>query len=86
MKITPMNNQVIVKPFEKSNETKSGITLVFANEGKPVKGEVISIGGKVQEVSVKDVIIFKKYAPDEIEIEGEKLLILSEMDVLAIIK
>lgn len=75
--------------------TKSGIVLPdSAEKEKPVKGKVLVTGpGKMNErgelipMSVKagDTVLFKKYGPDEIEIEGKKYLVGDEDDVIAII-
>ena len=75
--------------------TKSGIVLPDnAEKEKPVKGKVLVTGpGKVNEkgefiqMSVKagDVVLFKKYGPDEIEIDGKKYLVGDEDDIIAII-
>lgn len=76
--------------------TKSGIVLPdTAEKEKPIKGRVLSVGpGKVNEqgvrtplsVKVGDTVLFKKYGPDEIEIDGKKYLVGDEEDILAIIE
>ena len=96
MKLRPLNNQIVVKPSPKEEVTKSGIVLPETAKGeKPAQGEVVAIGdGKLLDsgarapftVKVGDKIMFKKYAADEIEVEGTKFLVLSENDVLAIIE
>ncbi len=86
MNIKPMNAQIIVKPYKKPSETESGFILSVSEEGKPVQGEIVAIGDKVADVAIGDIIFFKKYVPDEIEIEREMFLILSEKDVLAVVK
>lgn len=75
--------------------TKSGIVLPeTAEKEKPVRGKVVAVGpGKLDErgqrlpmsVKVGDLVLFKKYGPDEIEIDGKKLLVGEEDDILAII-
>ena len=76
--------------------TKSGIVLPdTAEKEKPIKGKVVSVGpGKFDEdgekripmsVKVGDIVLFKKYGPDEIEIDGKKYLVGDEDDILAII-
>ena len=76
--------------------TKSGIVLPdTAEREKPVKGKVLAIGpGKMNEkgertpmsVKVGDTVLFKKYGPDEIELEGKKYLVGEEEDILAILE
>lgn len=76
--------------------TKGGIVIPdTAEKEKPIKGKVLSIGpGKLNEkgermqmsVKVGDTVLFKKYGPDEIEIDGKKYLVGDEDDILAIIE
>jgi chaperonin GroES len=94
--LKPLNNNLIVKPVAKEEVTKSGIVLPDTGKGeRPERGEVIAIGtGKLLEngtraamsVKVGDQIVFKKYTPDEIKIDEETYLVVSEHDVLAIIE
>lgn len=96
MKLKPLFNQVIIKPAIQEEITKSGIVLPGSvDKERPEKGEVLAVGpGKILEngqilamsVKVGDQVIFKKYSPDEIKIDGEELLILSESDIVAIIE
>lgn len=95
MKLRPLSNHVIVKAAAQEEMTKSGIVLPGASEKeRPEKGEIIAVGpGKQLEsgqlapmnVKVGDQIVFKKYSPDEIKIDGEEYLILAESDIVAII-
>ena len=76
--------------------TKSGIVLPdSAEKERPVKGRVVAVGegkrndrGDIMRMSVKvgDVVLFKKYGPDEIELEGKKYLVAEEGDILAILE
>jgi len=96
MKLKPLSNHVIVKAAAQEEMTKSGIFLPgTADKERPEKGEVIAVGpGKVMtsgqlapmNVVVGNQIVFKKYSPDEIKIDGEDYLILSEDDIVAIIE
>ena len=91
-----MGSRVIISPVEEEKTTESGIVIPeTAEKERPVKGKVLSVGpGKVTDsgeripVSVRegDMVLFKKYGPDEIEIEGEKYLVADEEDILAVIK
>ncbi len=95
MKIKPLHDNVIVKPIIEDEVTKSGIVLPdTVDKERPEKGEVIAVGpgklnneGKRMEMSVKegDKVLFKKYSPDEIKVEGEEVLVISESDIIAII-
>lgn len=94
--LKPLHDQVIVKASSNEQATKAGIILPDTNEKeRPEKGEVIAIGpGKMTDsgtrlqMSVKagDQVLFKKYSPDEVKVDGEKYLIIAESDILAVIE
>lgn len=96
MNFKPLSNHVFIEPFDEEKTTKSGIVLPdTAEKEKPVRGKVLSVGpGKLNEkgeripmsVKVGDTVLFKKYGPDEIEIESKKYLVGDEDDILAIIE
>lgn len=96
MKLKPLNNNVIVKASSKEEITKSGIVLPDTmDKEKPEQGEVVAVGpgklldnGSRFEMSIKvgDKVVFKKYSPDDIKIDGEEYLVISESDILAIIE
>ncbi len=96
MQFKPLSNHVFLEPLEEEKTTKSGIVLPeTAEKEKPVKGKVLAVGpgklnekGELQLMSVKvgDIVLFKKYGPDEIEIENKKYLVGDEEDILAIIE
>lgn len=92
----PLSNHLFIEPAEEDKTTKSGIVLPdTAEKEKPIKGKVLAVGpGKVNDkgeripmsVKVGDIVLFKKYGPDEIEIDGKKYLVGDEEDILAIIE
>jgi chaperonin GroES len=96
MNLKPLSNHILIEPLEEEKVSKGGIVLPDTVEKeKPVKGKIIATGpGKINEngevvkmsVKVGDVVLFKKYGPDEFEIEGKKYLIGDEDDVLATIE
>jgi len=91
----PLNDHVLIKPISEDETTKAGIILPdTVDKEKPEKGEVIAVGqGKVLEngqrapmsIKVGDMVIFKKYSPDEIPGE-EDLLMIKEEDIMAVIE
>lgn len=95
MNLKPLGDHLIVKPFAKEDVTASGIILPDTIEkDRPEQGEVIAVGpgrslenGSLAPMNVKvgDKVVFKKYSPDEVKIEDEKFLVISESDVLALI-
>jgi chaperonin GroES len=80
MNIRPTRDNIIVRPIEES--TKSGIVL--ARPEKPQRGKVIMTGNAVVSVSPGDIISFNKYAGTEVKTKEETVLILREVDILAI--
>ena len=95
MNLKPLSDHLIVKPVQGDQKTKSGIVLPDTiDKEKPERGEVIAVGeGRVLDngnrlpmsVKVGNKILFKKYSPDEIKVDGEEYLVLSESDVMAIL-
>lgn len=94
MKIQPLGDKIVLKQLESEEKTKSGIVLPDTAKEKPQEGKVIAVGtGKIVdgkkvplEVKVGDRVLYKKYGPDEVKIDDEEYLILSEEDILAILK
>ena len=96
MNFKPLSDHVFLEAVEEEKTTKGGIVLPdTAEKEKPVKGKVLAVGpgkrndkGEAQPMSVKigDVVLFKKYGPDEIEIEGKKYLVGDEDDILAVLE
>lgn len=96
MNFKPLSNHVFLEPLAEEKMTKSGIVLPeTADKEKPIMGTVLAIGpgkkndkGDIQPMSVKvgDKVLFKKYGPDEIEVDGKKYLVGDEDDILAIIE
>jgi len=95
MKIKPLGDKILVKRLEAEEVTAGGIVLPDTAREKPKEGEVISVGrGRVLKdgtwadftVKAGDKVIFSSYAGTEVKINGEEYLIMSEEDVLAIVK
>lgn len=94
MKINPLQDYVLIEPLEEEKKSKGGIVLPETAEKEPQQGKIIAVGpgkrlssGKIIEPEVKkgDVVLFKKYGPDEIKVGDKKYLIAKAEDVLAII-
>jgi chaperonin GroES len=96
MNFKPLSNHLFLEPLEEEKTTKSGIVLPdTAEKEKPMQGKVIAVGpGKLNDkgervpmsVKVGDTVLFKKYGPDEVELNGKKYLVGDEDDILAIIE
>jgi chaperonin GroES len=92
--LKPLGNRVVVEPIEQEETTTSGIVLPETAKEKPQKGKVLAVGpgdrdedGKriPLDVSEGDTVLFAKYSGTEIKLDGKKLLILRESDLLAIV-
>jgi chaperonin GroES len=95
MKLKPLGSRVVVEPVEQEDVTPGGIVLPETAKEKPQKGLVLSVGdgdkdenGKRIAMDVKegDTVLFAKYSGTEIKVDGKKLLILRESDLLAIVE
>ena len=94
MNIKPLHDKVIIKPKEVEETTKSGIVLPDTmDKGKPEQGEVVAVGpgklnesGQRQPMSVKegDKVLFRQYQADEMSVDGQDYLIISDESILAI--
>ena len=93
--LKPLGDRVVVEPIEQEDMTASGIVLPETAKEKPQKGTVLAVGpggrdesGKriLLDVSVGDTVLFAKYAGTEFKVDGKKLLILKESDLLAVVE
>ncbi len=89
MNLKPLADRVIVRAAA-AEEKIGGIIIPDTAKEKPLKGEVLAVGmgTKDEEMILKvgDTVLYGKYAGTEVELEGEKLLIMRQSDVLAIIE
>ncbi|MBX3317209.1 MAG: co-chaperone GroES [Phycisphaeraceae bacterium] len=94
MAVKPLEDRVLVKPLEAETKTASGLYLPESAKEKPMQGKVVSTGpgkllenGKRAHLSVKvgDTVVFGKYAGTEVEIKGDKHLIIRENELLGVI-
>jgi chaperonin GroES len=95
LKLKPLGSRVVVEPIEQEEITAGGIVLPETAKEKPQQGNVLAVGqgdrddeGKriAMDVSVGDKVLFAKYSGTEIKMDGKKLLILRESDILAIVE
>ncbi|HEY9075534.1 MAG TPA: co-chaperone GroES [Anaerolineaceae bacterium] len=92
--LKPLGSRVVVEPLDVEDVTAGGIFLPETAKEKPQKGKILSVGpGDRKEtgeripmdVSVGDIVLFNKYSGTEIKVDGKKLLIMRESDLLVII-
>jgi chaperonin GroES len=95
MKVRPLHNRIIVERVEEDEKTAGGIIIPDSAKEKPQQGRVIAVGpgrrddkGKIipMEVNKGDRVLFSKYGGNEVNLEGDEHLIISEDDVLAILE
>jgi chaperonin GroES len=95
IKIEPLGKRVLIKADEVEETTKGGLVLPpsASEEQKPETGTIVKLGkGKEKgkdiefQVAVGDRVYFKKYSPDEVQIDEERYLLIDTEDILAIIK
>jgi chaperonin GroES len=90
--LIPLGKRVLVAPMDEDEEKTEGGLIIpdTAKEEKTSQGKVVKLGTTRKEfkflVEVGDKVFFKKYSPDEVEIDGEKYLLIEEEDILAIVK
>lgn len=88
MKIKPLADRVLIQPAPAEEKTLSGIIIPDSAKEKPLRGTVVVAGEgtKDEQMIVKegDTVLYGKYAGTEIELEGEKYLIMRQSDILGI--
>ena len=93
-KLRPLGDRVVIRPTPREEMTKTGIVLPDTAKEKPQEGEIIAVGpgrfedGKREPMDVKEgqKVLYAKYAGTEFKVDGEDLLIVSQKDILAIVK
>ena len=95
MKVVPLNDKIVVKRLEAEGKTAGGIVLPDSAKEKPRQGKVVSLGdGKRLEngqraafqVREGDRVLFSSYAGNEVTVDKEELLIMTEDDILAVVE
>ena len=82
MNIKPLADRVLVKPAAAEEKTASGIIIPDSAKEKPLRGEILAIGNGTKDeemvVKVGDTVLYGKYAGTELELDGEKYLIMRQ--------
>lgn len=95
MKIRPLYDRVVVRRKEEEEKTAGGIVLPGSAKEKPNQGEVVAVGtgkvldsGELRPLSVKvgDQVVFGQYSGNNIKIDGQELIILSETELFGVIE
>lgn len=89
MNIKPLQDRVLILPAKAEEKTIGGLIIPDTAKEKPLKGEVVAVGNGTKDeemlLSVGDQVLYGKYAGTELELDGEKYLIMRQSDVLAIL-
>jgi chaperonin GroES len=91
LSLQPLGKRVLLEPVKKEEKTAGGLIIPdTAGDKKPSQGTVIKVGITTKEhkflVKEGDVVFFKSYSPEEVEIEGKTYLLLNEDEILAVVK
>jgi chaperonin GroES len=95
MKLKPLDDRIVIKQSEAEEKSAGGILLPDTAKEKPQIGKVVATGpGKILDdgkrgrmsVKKKDEVIYAKYSGSDVEVDGEKYVILRESDVLGIVE
>ncbi|HKY56026.1 MAG TPA: co-chaperone GroES [Anaerolineales bacterium] len=95
LKLKPLGGRVIVEPIEQEEMTAGGIILPETAKEKPQEGKILAAGPGDRdedgeripmEVKVGDTVLYAKYSGTEVKVNGRKLLILKENDILAVVE
>lgn len=89
MNIKPLADRVLVKPAPAEEKTVGGIIIPDTAKEKPLQGEVLAVGGGTKDeamvLKAGDNVLYSKYSGTEVELDGEKYLIMRQSDVLAVL-
>jgi len=95
VKVRPLADRVVVEPYEEDEEMRGGLYIPDTAKEKPQQGTVVAVGpGRVSddgeripvELDEGDRVLYGKYSPTEVTVDGQDLLIIKESDVLAVLE
>jgi chaperonin GroES len=94
MNIKPLYDRVVIKRMEEEKMSAGGIVIPDSATEKPIRGEVIAVGGgkaldngtiRAPQVKVGDKVLFGKYSGTEVKLDGNEILVVKEDDILAVL-
>jgi len=92
VKLQPLGKRVLVKPIEKEEKTKGGLYIpdTAGDDQKPQQGTIVKLGLYKKDyefpVKVGDMVFIKKYSTEDVEIDGEKYILVDVTDILGVLK
>ena len=85
----PINDRVVIKPAPAEEKTAGGIIIPDTAKEKPQRGEVVAVGpgkeGNLMTVQVGDIVLYGKYAGQELNYQGQDYIIMREDDILIVL-
>src|SRR4051812_14139060 len=85
MPLQPLADRILVQPTIEADRTSSGIIIPSAHKERPKTGTVVAVGNSPLTVKVGDVVLFGKYAGQEISVDGADVLVMQESEVIGIV-
>lgn len=86
MSLQPLADRIVLEQVESGEKTSSGIILPDSAKEKPEQAKVVAVGPDVKELKTGDMVLYTKYGPNEVKVDGQEYLVVKEEDVLAILK
>lgn len=94
IKFKPLHDRVALEPIEPEQKTAGGIIIPDNAKEKPMQGKIVAVGSGARnekgeiipmELKIGDMVLYGKWAGNEVEIEGKKLMIMKESDIMGIL-
>ena len=94
MNIRPLGDRVLIEPIEEKEQTVGGIIIPDSAKEKPMQGKVVAVGKKTDkdgkeikfDVKKGDTVLLPKYGGTEIKLDGKKLQLVREEDLLGVLE
>lgn len=90
MNVKPLSDRVLILPNPAEEKTAGGLIIPDTAKEKPLAGKVVAVGPGTSEVTMEvkegDQVLYGKYAGSELDLDGEKVLIMRQNEVMAIIE
>ena len=86
MSLQPLADRIVLEQIESEEKTSSGKILPDSAKEKPEQAKVVAVGPDVKELKTGDLVLYTKYGPNEVKVDGKEYLVVKEEDVLAILK
>lgn len=85
MTIQPLADRLVIEQVDAEEVSAAGIILPDSAKEKPSEGKVLAVGKDVKEVKVGDVVLYAKYGPTEVKVDGKEVVLAKEEDILGVV-